>query len=232
MNRPTCIIHVACVHRPPRRDRHRSLDRSVGASFDNALAETTIGLFKTELHRNPAALADNGGPWSGLDDIEIADGSRGSTTNGFTGSSTTRPPPKSKPLTIITSLIPARHENQELRLHETRGTSEPPSNPGRFTVAFPISVALSVKQNSPELLPPSWPTRSISMKPGRFSSQSAHVRIGIWDFNKVPGLVWGSPVAPRVDLSARSIVAALIIANTASKRRKLGEATMPPTRRF
>lgn len=45
---------------------------TVGDSYDNALAETTIGLFKTELHRNPAALAANGGPWRGLDDLEIA----------------------------------------------------------------------------------------------------------------------------------------------------------------
>jgi putative transposase len=45
---------------------------TVGDSYDNALAETTIGLFKTELHRNPAALAGNGGHWRGLDDLEIA----------------------------------------------------------------------------------------------------------------------------------------------------------------
>jgi len=45
---------------------------TIGDSFDNAMAESTIGLFKTELHRNPAALADNGGPWRGLDDLEIA----------------------------------------------------------------------------------------------------------------------------------------------------------------
>ncbi len=45
---------------------------TIGDSYDNALAETTIGLFKTELHRNPAALATNGGPWRGLDDLEIA----------------------------------------------------------------------------------------------------------------------------------------------------------------
>jgi putative transposase len=45
---------------------------SVGDSFDNALAESVIGLFKTELHRNPAALARNGGPWRGLDDLELA----------------------------------------------------------------------------------------------------------------------------------------------------------------
>jgi putative transposase len=36
------------------------------------MAESTIGLFKAELHRNPAALAANGGPWRGLDDLEIA----------------------------------------------------------------------------------------------------------------------------------------------------------------
>ncbi len=47
-------------------------DPPVGDSFDNALAESAIGLFKTELHRNPAALAANGGPWQGLDDLEIA----------------------------------------------------------------------------------------------------------------------------------------------------------------
>jgi len=45
---------------------------TVGDSYDNALAETTIGLFKTELHRNPAALVANGGPWRGLDDLEVA----------------------------------------------------------------------------------------------------------------------------------------------------------------
>ena len=45
---------------------------TIGDSFDNALAETTIGLFKTELHRNPAALVANGGPWRGLVDVELA----------------------------------------------------------------------------------------------------------------------------------------------------------------
>jgi putative transposase len=36
------------------------------------MAESVIGLFKAELHRNPAALTRNGGPWRGLDDLEIA----------------------------------------------------------------------------------------------------------------------------------------------------------------
>ena len=45
---------------------------TVGDSYDNAMAESVMGAFKTELHRNPAALRDNGGPWKGLDDLEIA----------------------------------------------------------------------------------------------------------------------------------------------------------------
>jgi len=36
------------------------------------MAETTIGLFKTEQLRNPAMLTANGGPWRGLDDLELA----------------------------------------------------------------------------------------------------------------------------------------------------------------
>ena len=38
---------------------------SKGDSYDNALAETTIGLFKTELIRRR-------GPWRGIDDLELA----------------------------------------------------------------------------------------------------------------------------------------------------------------
>ncbi|MGH2652461.1 MAG: IS3 family transposase, partial [Actinomycetota bacterium] len=38
---------------------------SAGDSYDNALAETIIGLFKTELVRRR-------GPWKGLDDVEYA----------------------------------------------------------------------------------------------------------------------------------------------------------------
>jgi len=37
---------------------------SRGDSYDNALAESVIGLFKTELIRNK-------GPWKGLDDVEF-----------------------------------------------------------------------------------------------------------------------------------------------------------------
>ena len=45
---------------------------TVGDSFDNAMAESVIGLYKTELHRNPAVLARHGGHWTGLDDLEVA----------------------------------------------------------------------------------------------------------------------------------------------------------------
>jgi putative transposase len=38
---------------------------SRGDSYDNALAETTIGLYKTELVRRR-------GPWRGIDDLELA----------------------------------------------------------------------------------------------------------------------------------------------------------------
>jgi len=41
---------------------------SVGDSFDNALAETVIGLFKTELIRGPA----RSGPWKAVEDVELA----------------------------------------------------------------------------------------------------------------------------------------------------------------
>ena len=40
---------------------------SVGDSYDNALAETVIGLYKTELIRGPT-----GGQWRSVDDVELA----------------------------------------------------------------------------------------------------------------------------------------------------------------
>jgi putative transposase len=40
---------------------------SVGDSFDNALAETVVGLYKTELIRGPTH-----GPWRTVDDVELA----------------------------------------------------------------------------------------------------------------------------------------------------------------
>ena len=45
---------------------------TVADSYDNAMAESVMGLFKAELHRNPAAISANGGHWKGLDDLEAA----------------------------------------------------------------------------------------------------------------------------------------------------------------
>ena len=76
-----------------------------------------------------------------------------------------------------------------------------------------MSVTVRVKQNSPDELPPSWPTRSISTNPGDPLIHSAQVRIGIWDLSNVPGLVWERPRNPRAarsGASSRSMVAALI----------------------
>lgn len=44
--------------------------RTVGVP--DAMADSVDALYKTELHSNPAAVAINGGPWRGLDDLEIA----------------------------------------------------------------------------------------------------------------------------------------------------------------
>jgi transposase InsO family protein len=44
---------------------------TVGDSYDNAMAESMMGTFKTELYRNPAVLKRVGGHWKGLDDLEV-----------------------------------------------------------------------------------------------------------------------------------------------------------------
>ncbi len=65
INRPICDAKSG-ANRAQRENRPgigglRALDiyRSI-----NAMTESVIGLFKTELHRNRAALAANGGPWA------------------------------------------------------------------------------------------------------------------------------------------------------------------------
>jgi hypothetical protein len=100
---------------------------TIGDSYDNAMAESVIGLFKTELHRNPTALRVNGGHCRGLDDLEIAScgGCRGSTTNVSTVSSTTSPRPKSKTSITVTTLSPTRHEKpKQMSLHQTQADSQ------------------------------------------------------------------------------------------------------------
>ena len=60
-------VHRGPLRRTPRRARRRPLDRHVGDSYDNALAETVNGLYKTELIRGPGQ-----GPWRTVDDVELA----------------------------------------------------------------------------------------------------------------------------------------------------------------
>ena len=63
--RPRQPVPVDPLHRAPGRGRHRSSVGSVGDSYDNALAETIIGLFKTEVIRRR-------GPWRTIDAVEYA----------------------------------------------------------------------------------------------------------------------------------------------------------------
>ena len=78
---------------------------TVGDSYDNAMAESVMGIFKTELHRNPAALPPTAGPGraSTTSRSPPAPGCRGSTRSGSTPSSTTRRRPSSKPTTVTIS---------------------------------------------------------------------------------------------------------------------------------
>ena len=109
-------------------------------SFDNALAETVIGLFKTEVIRRP-------GPWRSLDAVELATLALGpllkaaaslsdcfaTARNGSTGSITaacwSRSASFSRPRPKPRSTTPWRTSRWP---HKTQ-TNQPPGNPGRFT---------------------------------------------------------------------------------------------------
>ena len=56
-------IHLAGLHRSAPRRRDRRLDRLVGDALDNALMESTIGLYKTE-------LIDRQRSWTGRAEVE------------------------------------------------------------------------------------------------------------------------------------------------------------------
>ena len=82
-NHPDCLpithLHINVLRRPVESAQYLSIRYSErlaanaavasvgsrGDSYDNALAETIIGLYKTELVRHR-------GPWRGLDDLELA----------------------------------------------------------------------------------------------------------------------------------------------------------------
>lgn len=95
---------------------------SRGDSYDNALAETTIGLYKTELiHRR--------GPWNGLDDVEIAT---------MVGRLVQQPPPPQRLQRPPTSRIrdPLPDTDPPGYPHPSQLT-RPPPNSARFTCTPP-----------------------------------------------------------------------------------------------
>lgn len=81
-------------------------------SIMNAMAEITIGLFKTELHRNSAALAATVayGVVPATSRSPSAAGSDGPTTSNSKESSTISAPPSSKPATVG-DVIDTEHSN-------------------------------------------------------------------------------------------------------------------------
>jgi hypothetical protein len=84
---------------------------STGDSYDNALAETVIGLFKTEeIHRR--------GPWKGLEDVEFAtlEWSHGTTVAACSNRSVTfRRPSSRRPTMTVRPLQSAwRFSRNEL----------------------------------------------------------------------------------------------------------------------
>jgi transposase InsO family protein len=58
-------VPVGPVHRTARRGRRVGIWWEQRRSYDNALAETVIGLYKAE-------LVDRHGPWPSPDDLELA----------------------------------------------------------------------------------------------------------------------------------------------------------------
>ena len=63
--RPRLAVSLVPLHRPPGGRRHDPSVGSVGDSYDNALAESVIGLYKTEVIRRR-------GPWRHLEAVEFA----------------------------------------------------------------------------------------------------------------------------------------------------------------
>ena len=94
---------------------------SVGDSYDNALAETVNGLYKTELIRGPGQ-----GPWRTVEDVELATLGwvHWHNTDRLHGYLHDVPPRSSKRLTTRPSRPPASQlESHNPSLHQTQGDS-------------------------------------------------------------------------------------------------------------
>jgi transposase InsO family protein len=60
-----CALDVSAIVKQAEQRSNEPSVGTVGDAYDNALAESHIGLFKTDLIRRR-------GPWKGLDDVELA----------------------------------------------------------------------------------------------------------------------------------------------------------------
>ncbi len=102
---------------------------SKGDSYDNALAETIIGLYKTELVRRR-------GPWKGLDDVDTrrSSGWTGSTTGVSSSRSGASRPQSSRPPTG------ARRAPRNVRHSETRASGKPGAVQARSSTPWCVSV--------------------------------------------------------------------------------------------
>ncbi len=93
---------------------------SVGDSYDNALAETVNGIYKTELIRGPtgapAAPSATSNPLT-------SPGCTGTTTSASTATSETSPRQSSRPPTLPTRPTENRLETNKPSLHKTQGDS-------------------------------------------------------------------------------------------------------------
>lgn len=96
---------------------------TVGDSYDNALAETVNGLYKTELIRGPT-----GGPWRSVGGVELATLAwvHWHNTQRLYGHLDDVPPPRSsRPPTLPTRPTVNRLETNKPSLQQTQGDSVP-----------------------------------------------------------------------------------------------------------
>lgn len=96
---------------------------SVGDTFDNALAESVNGLYKTELIRGP----DHQGPWRTVDDVRTREHSAGSTgTTPNVSTATDDVPPTEFETAFYAAQQPDQHTvgiKQPESLQEAQGDS-------------------------------------------------------------------------------------------------------------
>lgn len=95
---------------------------TVGDSYDNALAETVNGYYKTELVRGPA----RSGPWKTVEDLELAtlDWVHWHNTQRLHGYLGDVPPPSSRTRSMLSpTTTTCWSESNSASLHQTQGAS-------------------------------------------------------------------------------------------------------------